>query len=74
MKPEALAALLALVSLVFGAGIAWGISQVQAREARKQINGLGNLVRRQKDAIILLTPKEQEKDVMWILGGGGGQT
>jgi hypothetical protein len=63
-----------------GAGIAWGLSQGSQRyaekenqETRKQLNGLGGVVRRLQDAILLQVPKEQQKEMIWFLRGGGGQ-
>ena len=32
------------------------------------------MVRRLKDVIILQTPKENQKEVLWFINGGGGQT
>jgi len=59
--------IIAGVSAIFAAGVAWGTARAIIGQLRKDVNGLGRKVNRMKDAHLVFCSESQRKEIAEFL-------
>ncbi|HXU18964.1 MAG TPA: hypothetical protein VN788_00115 [Verrucomicrobiae bacterium] len=62
------AALLAVGSALFGAGVSWGAMRELVKRLRLDLNGVGKKYGRLRDALLLAVPPEKKDELIRFLG------
>jgi len=59
--------IIAGVSAIFAAGVAWGTAHTMLGQLRRDVNGLGRKVNRMKDAHLVFCSESQRREIAEFL-------